>query len=308
MSTDWKKYDVVIIGGGPAGMSAALWCGEMGFSSVLIERELAPGGQLAAIHNPITNYIGVNAANGGELLARFTESLDRLTFERAPGADITDIDLEGKIVRSADGRAFAGRSLIIATGVRRRILGVPGENEFRGRGVMTSGAKERELAAGKAVVIIGGGDAALENALILSGYAERVIVVHRRASFSARDEFLDQVKLRSNVLLVTESNIVSINGHEAVDSITVRSTSGSEMTIPADLVLIRIGVIPNTDLITGKLATDQAGYIIVDACGRTSRTNIFAIGDVANPLAPTISTAVGTASTAIKSLLTNPIN
>ncbi len=303
------KFDVVIIGGGPAGMSAALWSAETGLSCILIERQSELGGQLHSVNNPIKNYLGLEAANGRAMNERFVRGLDGTDIERSIGVAVEGLDYERKIVNLVDGRSYEWGSLILATGVRRRLLGIPGENEFIGRGVLSSGAGEKLKADGRTVVIVGGGDAAIENALILSEFASKVIVVHRRAEFTARQEFIDGAANRSNIEFMTGAIPTSINGDDRVRSVTVMDRSeNTESIVPTDLVLVRIGVLPNSELLASKVEMNASGYVTVDACGATSVANIFAVGDVANPASPTISTAVGTGATAIKSILTNPIN
>lgn len=298
------KFDVVIIGGGPAGMSAALWCADTGLSVILIERENDLGGQLGLIHNPIKNYIGLEAANGREIKEKFLRSLEGLNIVRSVGVAVENLDLEFKIATLSDGRTFAGKSLILATGVRRRRLGVSGETEFQGRGILSSGVGEKTTAIGKNVVIVGGGDAALENALLLSEVASQVTVVHRRNQFSARREFVDEAHRRPKIRLLTESYLTSIDGVEQLTSVKISSGSDdTESTIATDLLLIRIGVIPNTELFAGKLKLDERHYVLVDSQGATSVPGVFAVGDVAHPSSPTISTATGSAATAVKSIL-----
>ena len=296
-----RKFDVAIIGGGPAGMSASLWCADMGLTAILIEREGRLGGQLASINNPIKNYLGLETSNGDEMTQRLVRSLDGLNCKRLTGVAVEKLDLDAKVVTMADGNSFDAGAIVIATGVRRRTLGIPGEREFQGRGILCSGVGEKLEATGKAVVIIGGGDAAIENALILSDVASRVTVIHRRSDLSARREFSDEAKLRSNIELVMEAVVTSINGGEKLTSVTVK-TGSTESVICTDLVLVRIGVVPNSELVAGILERDENNFIKVDASGRTSMSGIFAVGDVANPGSPTISTAVGTAATAIKSI------
>src|SRR5690348_3321341 len=179
-------------------MSAAVWCAELGRKPLLIEGNSKLGGQLFWTHNPVTNYLGSDAKNGTVLANIFVAHVERSDVEIELGRTITSVDLKNRTV-SFDGGLSTARAIVIATGVRRRKLGIPGEVEFVGRGVLTSGAGERETVRDKTVAIVGGGDAALENALILSEFARRVYVVHRREKLSARAEFLDRVRHRSNV-------------------------------------------------------------------------------------------------------------
>lgn len=299
-----QKFDVVVMGGGPAGMSAALWCAEVGLSSLIVEREYDLGGQLALIHGPIKNYLGLETANGNEMKQRFEANLARLNIKASFGVEVESLDLDRKIARLVDRRSFEWGALIFATGVRRRLLGIPGEKEFVDRGVLNSGVGEKSKADGKTVVIVGGGDAALENSLILSDVASRVILVHRRAEFTARQEFIDAADRRSNIEFMTGKTVASIDGDDHVRSVTVKDLGDNTVsTISSDLVLIRIGVSPNSELLSGKVEMDRSGYVIVDASGASSAANVFAVGDVANPHSPTISTAVGTGATAVKVIL-----
>lgn len=308
MKNPCEKFDVIIIGGGPAGMSSVLWCCDMGLRPVLLERASDLGGQMHQIHNPIKNYLGLEAKDGEEMARTFKKSLERLEFERSIGVDVIHLDLRQKFARLADGREFVGDSLILATGVRRRRLDVRGEVEFEGRGVLTSGVSEKGAVAGKRVVIVGGGDAALENSLILSEVALTVTVVHRRSEFSARSHFVDEANLKPNIDFMTETTVSSINGDERIRSVSVtKRYEEKESLIQADFVLVRVGVVPNNELFVNELQTDPRGYVIVNERAETSLEGVFAVGDVANPMSPTINTAVGTGTTAVKSISTNSI-
>lgn len=297
-----NSYDVVIVGGGPAGMSAAIWCADLGLSSILIEKESEFGGQLHSIHNPIVNYPAVQAANGRELTEAFIRSANNFAFDRTTGVAVA-IDPASLLIELEDGRRVSGKAIVLATGVSRRRLNVPGEIEFQGRGILTSGAKERERVIGKRVVIIGGGDAAMENAVMLGEHAERVVVVHRRAEFTARDEFMALARSNERVEFVTGASVESIEGGGTVERVIVRDINTGEPTVIAtDKVLIRIGVEPNSHLLRGKADLDEAGYVKVNTSAETSLLGIYAVGDVANPISPTISTATGTAATAAKAI------
>lgn len=297
------QADVAIIGGGPAGLAAAQWCSELGLDTVLIERASEFGGQLLNIYNPIRNYLGVEASNGREMRDRFVAALESRKFIRRLGANVCDIDTENRTVVLAGGERLFARTIILATGVRRRELGIEGEREFRGRGILESGSKDPAAVTGKKVLIVGGGDAALENALILSKYASRVIVVHRRQEFRARTEFLESVKQNPKIDLVTETAISRLAGTSRLTSAELRNlNSGRESSTDVDFALIRIGVEPNSELVKEKLELDNNRYIVTDSQCRTGTAGIFAAGDVANPISPAISTAIGSGTTAAKAV------
>lgn len=296
-----SQLDVVIIGGGPAGMSTALWCEHLGLSVVLIEKEKQVGGQMAFIHNPIQNYLGLEADNGSILTMHFARMLSKTSYQTE--CELVRADLSTKTLSLADGVQVRPKAIVIATGVRRRALGIPGENEFYGSGILRSGAGEKETTKGKVVLIVGGGDAAVENASILSDFADKVIVIHRGDRLSARPELIKHLSAKKNIEVMLNSIALSIEGETSVSSVMVADTlSGGTRMVDADAVLIRIGVLPNSDLFRDQLATDDSGYFKVGNYGETEMPGIYAIGDVANPLAPTISTAVGTGAMAAKHL------
>ena len=299
-----RKIDVGIIGGGPAGMSAAFWCADLGLDTVLIERSTELGGQLANIFNPITNYLGVTASNGDELRSRFLNSIRDSKFERMMGTDVTDVDPSSMAIRLANGSEMACKAIVLATGVRRRRLGIPGETEFRGKGILESGSRDRQSMNGKRVLIVGGGDAAMENAVLLSEFASEVLVAFRRNEPTARSEFVEDARGRNNVRLLNQTVLTAISGNSKVDSAELKGVRDDRTsTEEVDAVLIRIGVEPNSELLVAKADLDEQGYVRVNASGETNLSGVFAVGDVANPISPTINTAAGTGATAAKSAL-----
>jgi thioredoxin reductase (NADPH) len=303
MSDNSETFDVVIIGGGPAGISAGMWCAELGMKSMVTEREREFGGQLLSIHGPITNYLGLHSRNGREMHDRFIQQFEKGDTRVRLKTIVEDLDIMNCRIKTSDGSEFTYRKLIIATGVRRRTLGIPGENEFHDKGLLESGTKSKELTKGRTVVIVGGGDAALENATILSNHAKQIFVVHRRDSFSAREDFQLDVLKRKNITCLMNSSVLAIDGDKTVEGVEIIGSDNIQQRLKADLVLIRIGVEPNSELFTPFLNHDPRGYLQVDANCLTSEKDILAIGDVANPVSPTIATAAGMGATAAKFIL-----
>lgn len=301
MSENNRDFDVIVIGGGAAGLSAAMWCDDLGLKALLLEKDDEFGGQLKRVYNPIENHLGFDAANGEEMRARFIEQIGKRQFLRRVRAEVSSIEAERKLVHLHNGDPINAGAMIIATGVRRRKLGIAGEDAFIGRGIIESGRKDTRPAAGKRVLIVGGGDAAIENALILSEVAERVFVAHRREEFTARDEFLDKAKKTGNIELLTGTSLGKISGAETIQSVElVNKATGAEEVLPVEAVLIRIGVEPNTGTFKGILRMDEKGYVAVNEKCETNVEGIFAAGDVANPLASTVSGAVGMGATAAR--------
>ena len=306
MAENFVDLDVIIIGGGPAGISSLFWCTELGLRAIIFEKEIEFGGQLLWTFNSIKNYLGIEAANGRTLRDKFLQHIENTDVRRVTGAEIISSDLTQKTVILADGRRFSANSIIIATGVRRRELEISGEQEFRGRGILDSGAKAKKDVQGKKIAIVGGGDAALENALILSETANKVIVVHRSAKLSARNDFVSRAVEREKIEFLLNTRVTAIIGNKEVEAIELEDRgSGKPSRIEVDHVLIRIGVVPNTEMFRGQVTMDGAHYICVDSQSRTGLDGIFAAGDVANPISPTIGSAVGQGATAIKTIFSS---
>lgn len=295
------KFDVVILGGGPAGMSTAMWCADLGISALVLEERPELGGQLLWTYNRITNHLGAQAADGRGLACDFLRQLSDRDFSMVTGADVREVDAASKCVRLGDGRVFEGRFMVIATGVSRRSLDIPGEVELRGKGILESGVKMKGAVSGRRVAVIGGGDAAVENALILSESASDVFLLHRRTSFTAQRRFMDAVGRKENVKVLAPVRVTGIVGADMVRGVAFEDLkTAGRSEIEADFVLVRIGVKPNSGAFEGRVATDNAGYIEISSECETSVPGVFAAGDVAAPLSPTVSTAVGHGATVAK--------
>jgi thioredoxin reductase (NADPH) len=297
-----NSFDVVVIGGGAGGISAACWCAELGLKALLLEARAELGGQLLWTHNPVKNHLGVEAENGRELRDRFVRQSENYDFSLRTNAEVSLVDLENKTVTLQTGETFSARALIIATGIKRRKLNVAGEENLQGKGILESGKRDAEKVRDVNVCVIGGGDAALENALILAETARKVTLVHRRKDFRARAEFLEKARQNPSIEILTEAFITKIIGREKVEAVEIKNNN-KVFILPVEAVLIRAGVEPNTALFRGKLKLDKHGYIEIDSRCETSAEKVFAIGDAANPLAPTVSSAVGMGATAAKVIL-----
>ena len=294
-------HDVIIIGAGAAGLSAARWCDELGLDTLVIEKGEEVGGQLLSVHNPIENYLGVRARNGRELRDLFSEQTKDCDFDLWTNVEIESVDLKAKRVVLKSGEELQSIAMIIATGLRRRRLGLPGETEFAGRGIVESATRDREQLAGKDVCVIGGGDAAAENALLLAEVCPTVTLVHRDRKMRARREFTEQLQTNHCITVFPESNVRQIFGNDWVEAVEIeRGGAIKPFQMAVQGVLIRIGWEPNTDFIREQLELDDRGFAIVRSQQETSVANVFAVGDVANPLAPTIAGAVGDGATAAK--------
>lgn len=293
-------HDVLIIGAGPAGLSAARWCDELGLDTLVLEEGEEVGGQLLSVYHPIENYLGVRAANGRELRDLFVEQTKDCDFDLWTNVEIASVDLKARRVTLRSGEELRSIAIIIASGLRRRKLGIPGEDEFVGRGMIESSG-DREAFAGKDVCVIGGGDAAAENALLLAEVCPTVTLVHRGKKLSARRGFAETLHTNHCITVFPESFVRRIIGREWVEAVEIeRFGAIKPFQMAVQGVIVRIGFEPNTELFQDQIERDERGYLVVNAQQETSMENVFAVGDVANPMAPTISSAVGAGATAAK--------
>lgn len=282
-------------------MSAAFWCDELGLDTLILEQSETVGGQLHSIHNAINNYPGLRAPNGKAFFERFSEGLEAAEFDIWTNTEISTVDVKAKRVVLRSGEELQSISMIIATGVRKRKLGIPGEEEFQGRGIIESPARDRESFSGKDVCVVGGGDAAAENALLLSEVCPTVTLVHRRNSLRARKEFSQQLQMHHCITVFPESTVTRILGNEEVEAVEIlRKNALKPFQMAVRGVVVRIGVEANNELFREQLDIDEEGYLVVNSRHETNVENVFAIGDISNPLAPTISGAGGAGATAAK--------
>lgn len=293
--------DVIIIGAGPAGLSAAFWCDELGLDTLVLEQAAEVGGQLHRVYNPVNDYLGLKARNGAELLQLFTKDLSDAGFDLWTQTEIESIDLRARRISLRSGERLQSIAIILATGVRPRTLGIPGEQELAGKGMIESAARDRDLFAGQDVCVVGGGDAAVENALLLAEVCPTVTLVHRGKKLRARREFVERLQPNHAVTVFTESVLTRIIGDDHLEAVEILRKDGLKpFQLAVRGLLIRIGVEPNTELVREQLRLDQKSFITVNSEQETSVPMVFAIGDVSNPTAPTISGATGAGATAAK--------
>ncbi|HWS55397.1 MAG TPA: FAD-dependent oxidoreductase [Pyrinomonadaceae bacterium] len=294
-------HDVIIIGAGPAGLSAAVWCDELGLDTLVLEEAEETGGQLLRVHNAVENHLGVVAPDGRALRDVFAAQVEGRGFDLWTQVEVERVDLRARQVSLRSGERLRAVALILATGVRRRRLGVPGEEEFQGRGVLESGTRDRAEVAGTDVLVVGGGDAAAENALLLAEVCPTVTLVHRGRRLGARAEFAERVRGEHRINVFTEARLTRIMGRERVEAVEIeRDGALKPFRMAVRGVLIRVGVEPNSELFRDQLRADARGYVVVTGEQETSVEMVFAAGDLSNPDAPTVSGAVGAGATAAK--------
>lgn len=300
-----EHIDVAIIGGGPAGLAAGLYAARGRAKTVVFERGI-PGGQIVTTEW-VENYPGfpkgLSGAELGELMTAQAEEHGAIVRSFSPVERLATED--GRFVLGSEDDEFEADAVILATGAVPRKLGIPGEAEFTGRGVSWCATCDGALYRGKTVCVIGGGDAAVEEAMFLTKFAEKVYLIHRRDELRATKCIQERCFANDKIELVLSRIPVEILGADGkVSSIRLESTSGEpETTIPLDGVFIFVGVHPMNELAHDLVELDEAGYIKTDHDGRTSIPGLYAAGDVTNTdLKQVITAAAKGASAAYEAL------
>lgn len=275
-----KIYDVVIIGGGPAGYTSAIYTTRAGFDTLVLEK-FSAGGQMIQTAQ-IDNYPGFpDGVDGFELGTKMQQGAARFSAKTVR-TEVTEVNLHNKIkkITTSDG-VFHARSVIIATGAEHRHLGLENEEKLIGKGVGYCAACDGMFYKGKTALVIGGGNSAAADALLLSKICKKVIVVHRRDKLRAEKVYRDPLLKAQNVEFLWNSTVCGILAEDKVTGVIIRnSVDGKEEEIHTDGVFISIGRAPQTKIFRGQLDIDENGYIIADETTKTNINGVFAAGDV----------------------------
>ena len=273
-------YDVLILGGGPAGYSAALYTARAGLDTLVIEK-ICPGGQMATT-DVIDNYPGFDAGvDGIELGMKMMAGAERFGAKSAY-AEVTAVELTADVKRivTTDG-TYLGKTVIIATGASPRPLGLANEQALIGRGVHYCAHCDGRFYKGKTVMVVGGGNSAASDALYLSGLAAKVILVHRRDSLRATKIYHAPLMRAENVEFCWNSTVTALHADKRIDSVTLTDlTNGQEREVKIDGLFVSIGRQPATELFDGQLELDAHGYIVADESTKTGLDGVYAAGDV----------------------------
>lgn len=292
-------YDLIIIGSGPAGLSAAVYGKRAGLNTLVLEKNPMSGGQVLNTYE-VDNYLGMPGINGFDMGMQFREHADKLGAEFEE-ADVRGIGIEGgrRIVKTA-GREYEARAVIIATGAAHKKLDVPGEERLAGRGISYCATCDGAFFRGKTVAVVGGGDVAAEDAIFLARGCKKVYVVHRRDELRAAKILQDQLFSLPNVEMVWNCTVNEIQGGEQVSGISLHNKiENTDFVLPADGIFIAVGIAPNTKEFLGTLAADQGGYLVAGEDCATSVPGIFAAGDVRTKKLRQIVTAVADGANAV---------
>ena len=300
MNMQARDFDIAIVGAGPAGLTAAMYAGRNMEHAVLLESK-APGGQLL---NPelIEDYPGIHSILGVDLAESMTKQAMHFGTEMVMG-EVLAIRAGADGIKEIDTTAglFRAPALILTAGGNPRKLGIPGEEEFAGRGVSYCAVCDGAFFRNVHLAVVGGGDAAIEEAVFLTRYASKVTIIHRRDRFRAQPILLDEARNNPKVEFLTDTVVDSIDGTDSVQRLSLRnvhSDEKSELTVGG--IFIFVGFIPNTALVDVHIDHDPAGYYLTDPMTMmTSVPGIFAAGDVRSQLTRQITTAVGDATTSV---------
>jgi thioredoxin reductase (NADPH) len=293
-----EQFDVIIVGGGPAGLAAGLYAARMNLSAVLLERGPL-GGQLLNTEL-IEDYPGFESVLGSELAVKMGDHARKFGLGVREFQPVQEVDVAAdgtKVVRLEDGSTLTAPALIMAAGGLPRRLEVPGEAELAGRGVSYCAVCDGAFFKGQELAVVGGGDAALEEGDFLTRYASKVHLIHRRDQFRAQPVLQERARANPKIEFILDAQVREIEGADTVRAVRyVRR--GVEQELPVGGVFIFVGFVPNSGLLKVHAEHDAAGYLVTDRNTQTSVEGLWAVGDVRAQLTKQIATAVGDGTTA----------
>ena len=302
-------YDLIIIGSGPAGLSAAVYAKRAGLNFITIEKNPVSGGQIIDTYE-VDNYLGLPGINGFDLGMKFREHADKLEAEFV-NATVTGIeciqdgtDTKAPVYKvTTDEGDYETHTVILATGAHHSKLGIPGEEEYIGKGVSYCATCDGAFYRGKVTAVNGGGDVAVEDAIFLSRFCEKVYLIHRRDELRATKVLQDELFGIANVEVVWDSVVREIKGEDKVTYLKVENVKTKEINeIKTDGIFVAIGIHPSTDLFADIVKCDEKGYVIANEDGATSAPGIFVAGDSRKKRLRQIVTAVADGANAVTSV------
>jgi len=298
-----KEYDVIVIGAGPAGLTAGIYLARAKQRTLIIDQGTV-GGQVILTH-AVANYPGLPELSGYQLAATMRKQAEEFGCELLSNVEIGEIDLAGKVKRvDAGGESYAARAAIIAVGGEPRTLGLESEKRLRGRGISYCATCDGDFFTGEHIVVVGGGNSALEEAVSLTQYARSVTVVHQFDNFQGYAHAIRAAQENPKINFMMESEVEEFVGEDGLEGVKVRSKKeGSVTTVPATGAFIFIGYVPSTGRFRDVVRTNGNGEILTDQCMATSVPGVFAAGDTRQKRFRQITTAVSDGTIAALSAL-----
>ncbi|MEW5734894.1 MAG: thioredoxin-disulfide reductase [Thermodesulfobacteriota bacterium] len=288
-----SSYDCIIIGAGPAGLTAGIYTARARLKVLLLEK-FAPGGQIQ-VSDLVENYPGFpEGISGAELMERMAEQAKRFELP-IESSEVVSVDFSGPLKKIVlPDRQLTARTIIVATGAQPRQLGVPGENVFTGKGVSFCATCDGPFYRGKSVAAVGGGDSAVQESIFLTRFVDRVYVIHRRNELRAARILQERALANPKITFVWDSVVTEIKGDNDVNAVTVKNVKTGEVSdLAVSGCFIWVGTVPNTGFLGDSLAKNKAGFLITDQRMQTSVPGVFAAGDVRETVLRQVSTAVG---------------
>lgn len=296
-----KVYDIIIIGAGPAGMSSAVYGVRAGLNVLVIDQSGIPGGQVLSTYE-VDNYLGLPGVSGFELGMKFKEHADNLNVSMQEG-EVYKISDRGDLMEVfTEEESFIAKTVIYAAGAKHAKLNVPGEEELAGMGISYCATCDGAFFKDKTVVVVGGSDVAVEDAIFLARSSKKVYLVHRRDELRAAKSLQEALFKLDNVEILWDSVVTCINGADKVESVTILNKKTNEQKdYPLQGVFIAVGMVPETDYLKDFVERDEKGYIIAQEDCVTSKTGFFAAGDVRTKGLRQIVTAVADGANSVAS-------
>lgn len=294
MTSDNNHYNAIVIGAGPAGLTAGIYLSRARVKTLILNEGIV-GGQMVLTHE-IANYPGVESISGYQLANIMKKQALSFGCEIKSNIKIGDMDLNGNIKRVvlSDGTQFTSDAIIITTGGRSRTIGVPGEEKLKGHGISYCATCDGDFFTDKEIIVVGGGNSALEEAVSLTKYASKVTIVHQFNHFQAFEHAILEAKNNPKIDFIMESTIAGFNGDERLESVDIKNLKTGEVyNRKIDGTFVFIGYVPNTEFLKGKLDLNQWGEIVVKADMSTSIDGVFAAGDSITKRFRQVTTAVG---------------
>jgi thioredoxin reductase (NADPH) len=288
------QYDAIVVGGGPAGLTAGIYLSRARLRTLIIN-EGTVGGQMVLTHE-IANYPGVEHINGYQLGTIMKRQAQSFGCDIVANATIISLQLEGeeKLITLDNGQTYSAQAIVLTPGGRSRTLGIPGEEKFKGRGISYCATCDGDFFTGKEIVVVGGGNSALEEAVSLTKYATKVTVVHQFDRFQAFEYAVEEARNHPKIRFIMESTLAAFNGGERLESVDIKNlTTGSITRFKTDGVFVFIGYVPNTEFLKDKIALNQWGEIMVGDDMGTNVEGVFAAGDCTAKRFRQVTTAVG---------------
>ncbi|MBP6454327.1 Thioredoxin reductase [bioreactor metagenome] len=289
-----NHYDAIIIGAGPAGLTAGIYLSRARVKTLILN-EGTVGGQMVLTHE-IANYPGVESISGYQLAMIMKKQAQSFGCDIKSNIIVKDINPHGreKSVMLSDGTKYTSDALIVATGGRSRTIGVPGEEQLKGRGISYCATCDGDFFTDKEIVVVGGGNSALEEAVSLTKYASKVTIVHQFDHFQALQHYVDEAKKNPKIHFIMESTIAAFHGDEKLESVDIRNLKTEEIyNFKTDGTFVFIGYVPNTESLKGKVDLNQWGEIVVKPDMSTSVEGVFGAGDSITKRFRQVTTAVG---------------